>query len=105
MNRPLQTLLSKIDSGGADIATQTGRITLEGVRGPVQARCVSGRIHVEMALAHDIDVETVSGRVEISLPEGTRVYQTSDLGSDRPDGTDCVVRATSMSGRVDVVIR
>jgi hypothetical protein len=49
----------------ADVATSSGRISLRGADGPVNAHCVSGRIVVELLGAHDVIAETVSGRIEV----------------------------------------
>ncbi len=90
--------------GGADVSTETGRIELKGVNGPVHAHCVSGRIDVEMVDAHDVDAETISGRVEVALPRGTVVHHLRGRDDDtpQPEGCDCAVRATSVTGRVHV---
>ena len=80
--------------GGADAATTSGRIVLRGVGGPVRAHCVSGRIEVDLDGAHDVDAETVSGRIRVSLPPGVR-----------GDGSDCTCTTRSISGRVEVTNR
>lgn len=80
--------------GGADASTTSGRVVLRGVDGPVRAHCVSGRIEVVLESAHDVDAETVSGRISVSLPPGVR-----------GDGSDCICRARSVSGRIAVVNR
>lgn len=90
--------------GGVDAATATGRIVLREVGGAVRAHCVSGRIEVEMAVAADVDAETVSGRITVALPDGVRPYRLDGIGREagRPDGYDCTIRAVSQSGRIDV---
>lgn len=89
--------------GTADVSTTSGRIDLRGADGSVRAHCVSGRIDVEMAGPHDADVETVSGRVEVTYPTGVR-FQRREVGD--PDPTEpeaaCCVVARSVSGRVSV---
>lgn len=80
-------------SGDVDVATTSGRIELRDVRGTVRAHCISGQIEVRMSAARDITAETVSGRIEVTLPAGTVV------------GVDCKVDARSLSGRVDVKTR
>ena len=93
--------------GSADVATDSGRIVLKHVDGPVKAHCVSGRIEVEMDSAHDIDAETVSGRVTVSLPPGVEAWHADEPhdSSDQPDDCDCVVNVRSVSGRVRVSSR
>lgn len=92
--------------GGADVATETGRIRLTHVSGEVEAHCVSGRIDVQFDTPADVDAETVSGRISIDLPSGTRPHRVDHAdNSDRPDDCDCTVRAVSVSGRVEVTVR
>ena len=87
----------------ANVTTESGRITLQGVQGAVQAHCTSGRIDIEMATANDIEAETVTGRIAISLPKGVRAFRTeATAGQATPDGADCAVFARSVTGRVDV---
>ena len=90
---------------GADVATNSGRISLRQVDGPVHVHCVSGRVHVEMVAAHDVEAETVSGRVEVSLPSGVKAWESTDATatSVAPVGCDCTVNARSVTGRVDVL--
>ena len=106
----VRTTSARVEVGGcgdADVATDSGRVVLKGVNGSVRAHCVSGRIDVEMDSAHDIDAETVSGRVNVSLPRGARAHQPTDPTDTAPvpDGCDCTVNARSVSGRVDVSSR
>ena len=79
-------------------------IRLREVAGPARAHCASGTIEIAMAEAHDVDAETVSGRISISLPTDARPrIDTPRAGSVPPSGDhDCVVTARSGSGRVDV---
>ena len=87
--------------GGADVATTTARIDLSHVTGPVRAHCVSGRIELSLDDAHDVDAETVTGRVNVAMPEGTNCF-VSDVDDEPPEGYDCVVNARSVTGRVQV---
>jgi DUF4097 and DUF4098 domain-containing protein YvlB len=94
-------------SGGADVTTTSGRIVLGAVSGPARAHCSSGRIRIVMAEAHDVDAETVSGRIDVSLPPGTRArLDTPGAGAVSTSGDDdCVVTARSGSGRIVVSTR
>ena len=88
---------------GADVATDSGRISLRSVRGRVNAHCTSGRIDIEMASANDVDAETVTGRIAVSLPREVRAFRTDvAAGVPAPTGADCTVFARSVTGRVDV---
>lgn len=93
--------------GSADAASRSGRIVLGEAHGPVRANCTSGRIVVRLAGAHDVEAETVSGRIDISYPADVRPLVASG-GTDRSvDSThhDCTVVARSGSGRVVVTNR
>lgn len=93
--------------GRADIAGDRGRIELHNVDGEVDAHSVSGRIELSMASANDVRAETVTGRIEVSLPKGTVAYQPIDVSDRtlRPPGCDCTVIARSTSGKVVVEAR
>jgi DUF4097 and DUF4098 domain-containing protein YvlB len=87
-----------------DVSTDSGRIEVRDARGNVEASCVSGKVEVEMATAADVVAETVSGRIEVAMPQGTRVHRSTrnESSGDRPADCDCVVTARSVSGRVVV---
>jgi DUF4097 and DUF4098 domain-containing protein YvlB len=86
------------------VTTSSGRITLRDVHGRAQAHCASGRIDVTMGTPSDVDAETVSGRINITMPEGVRVrIETPTSTTVAADGEcECVVTARSGSGRVVV---
>ena len=90
--------------GAADAASGAGRIVLADAHGPVRANCTSGRITVSMAGAHDVEAETVSGRIEISFPAGVRPLVVSSAAAAAEAGQqhDCTVIARSGSSRVVV---
>jgi len=90
----------------ATVATRSGRIDLKGVRGAVQAHCTSGRITITMTTANDVEAETVTGRIAVSLPQGVRAFRTEvTAGQATPNDADCTVSARSVTGRVDVANR
>ena len=93
--------------GVADIAGESGRIELHKVNGEVAAHSVSGRIELSMATASDVRAETVTGRIDVSLPKGAVAYQPADTapGTLRPPECDCTVVARSASGKVVVTSR
>ena len=93
--------------GSADIATRTGRIAVRGARGAVTAHCVSGRIQIDLDVASDVDAETVSGRIDVSLPHGTRACRVSPIIDDTPELTewDCTINSRTLTGRVVVATR
>ena len=93
--------------GDADVAGRSGRIELQRVDGEVEAHSVSGRIELSMSSANDIHAETVTGKIEVSLPKGTVPFRPSDSehGALRPPGADCTVFARSTTGKVVVTAR
>jgi DUF4097 and DUF4098 domain-containing protein YvlB len=90
--------------GSADIASKSGRVVLDHVDGEVDVHSVSGRIELSLDAAHDVHAETVTGRIEISLPPGTAAFEPDGPTDDRlrPPGADCTVFARSLTGRVVV---
>ena len=52
----------------------------------------------------DVDAETVSGRIRITVPPGVGVITNDDLSVRTlwPDGAEGSVNARAVSGRVDV---
>ena len=54
--------------GDADVTSRSGRIVLKDANGRVRGHCTSGRIEVALGGAYDVDAETVSGRIVVSLP-------------------------------------
>ncbi len=93
--------------GDADVTSRSGRIVLKDANGRVHAHCTSGRIEIALGGAYDVDAETVSGRIVVSLPaEVSAGVVTSPGAPTAPDDDhDCVVVARSVSGRVDVTNR
>jgi DUF4097 and DUF4098 domain-containing protein YvlB len=93
--------------GEADVTARSGRIVLKDVHGTARAHCVSGRVDISMGAACDVDAETVSGRIVVSLPPSVRPQIVSSSGDivDSAETYDCVVVARSGSGRVVVANR
>lgn len=92
--------------GSVDVATTNGKIALRDVRGVARAHCTSGRVDIALAEAHDVDAETISGRISVSLPAGVNaaLVKAAD-GSPPGSEVDCTIRAQSVTGRVDIVHR
>jgi len=93
------------ECGEAVVTTRSGRVTIAAALGPVRAHCVQGGIDVGMAVAADVDADTVSGRILVSLPAGTspQVIGTKQPSTFEPP-YDCVIAARSVSGRVRVTV-
>jgi DUF4097 and DUF4098 domain-containing protein YvlB len=90
--------------GDADVTSRSGRIVLKDANGRVHAHCASGRIEIALGGAYDVDAETVSGHIVVSLPAGLRACTVAspDEPVDEAGVYDCVIVARSGSGRVDV---
>ena len=94
--------------GAASAGSMSGSIEIERVIGPLKARSVSGSIRAGCGGEGAIAVKTVSGRVQLSLPQGTapRTHFKSMSGRiscDCPEGSDVLVEAMSVSGSIEVV--
>jgi hypothetical protein len=93
--------------GTAEAASGSGQVVLADAHGHVRATSTSGRVSVTVAGAHDVEAETVSGRIEVSYPVGVRplvVSPDTDVAeiAAATQGHDCCVVARSGSGRVIV---
>ena len=90
--------------GSADAASGSGQVVLGDAHGHVRATSTSGKVSVAVAGAHDVEAETVSGRIEVSYPDGVRplVVSPDDDVAAATQGHDCTVVARSGSGRVVV---
>jgi hypothetical protein len=88
--------------GAADAASGSGQVVLGDAHGHVRATSTSGKVSVAVAGAHDVEAETVSGRIEVSYPDGVRplVVSPDDDVATVTQGHDCTVVARSGSGRV-----
>ena len=94
--------------GAASAGTVAGSIKIERVAGKFTARSVSGSIEACCDGDGPIVVKTVSGRVQIELPEGTTLDTRFKTLSGRvrnpfPPGTDCRVEAMTVSGSIELV--
>ena len=93
--------------GAADVASKTGRVELRHVDGVVDAHSVSGRIELSLERPHDVRAETLTGRIEVSLPPGTVTFRPDGPDDRRlpPPGVECTVSARSETGKVVVATR
>jgi len=93
--------------GAADVASETGRVELRHVDGVVDAHSVSGRIELSLEHPHDVRAETLTGRIEVSLPRGTVAFQPEGPADRRlrPPDASCTVSTRSETGKVVVATR
>jgi DUF4097 and DUF4098 domain-containing protein YvlB len=107
----MNTMSGKIDVGtvgACACGTMSGSIRVHHVIGPLKARTVSGSIEAGCAGEGAIAVRTVSGRVRITLPEGTSIQRRFKTLSGRvrssfPEGDDVNVEAMTVSGSIELV--
>ncbi len=90
-----------------DARTKSAQVTIGHADRECRVRSESGRIEIEMALAADVDAETVSGQIAVNLATGSMPFRLDDKqrGAVRPEGYDCTIRAVSQNGRIDVSSR
>jgi DUF4097 and DUF4098 domain-containing protein YvlB len=107
----LTTKSASIRVGRADgeihISTSSGRIEVAAASAGVAATTVSGRIKLHVDGREPVQVETVSGKITVSIPAGVRpdVRHRTMSGTRRvqPDaGDDLVINARSVSGNITV---
>ena len=107
----MNTMSGKIDAGtlgACACGTMSGSIRIERVIGPFKARTVSGSIEAKCDGEGPIAVKTVSGKVQIGLPDGTTVARRFKTISGRvrcpfPEGDDCRIEAMTVSGAIELV--
>ncbi len=107
----MNTMSGKIEAGtvgACSCGTMSGNIRIGLVIGRLKARTVSGSIEAACRGEGSIGVRTVSGRVQIELPEGTAVHKRFKTLSGKvhcpfPEGDDLSVEAISVSGSIDLV--
>lgn len=93
--------------GEVRVATVSGRIVIDEARGTVSTKTVSGAIDVFVTGRSAVTVETVSGRIRVSVPEGVKpeVRHRSVSGRRRVEietGDDLSIVARSISGDITV---
>jgi DUF4097 and DUF4098 domain-containing protein YvlB len=93
--------------GEARLATTSGKIEVASANAGVSAKTVSGTINVHVDGREPVQVETVSGKITVTVPDGVRptVRHRTVSGKRRvePDtGDDLVISARTVSGKVTV---
>jgi hypothetical protein len=109
----LNTVSGRIEAerlGACSCGTMSGGVRLGQVAGPLKARTVSGRIEASSTGEGPISVKSVSGGIEIGLPEGTTISKRFKTVSGRlrcpfPDGDDVHIDAMTVSGSIELVPR
>ncbi|HLB23659.1 MAG TPA: DUF4097 family beta strand repeat-containing protein [Dehalococcoidia bacterium] len=107
----LNSMSGKIEGGtlgACACGTMSGSIRIERVIGPLKARTVSGSVEANCEGEGAIAVKSVSGKVQIGLPEGTSVSKRFKTISGRvrcpfPEGDDCSIEAMTVSGSIELV--
>ncbi len=91
----------------AKVASVSGHLELNDVQGAVDAASVSGSVQISTHGAGNIFVGTVSGRVEIRVPNGRRPSvsakrKSGSLKVECEEGDDLKIRIATVSGSVTV---
>lgn len=93
----------------AEIATVSGRVEADLVGG-ADVRSVSGTIEIGARDGAQVAVRTVSGAIEVTVPEGscpatTLASQHGAVRCDCPPGDDGTIDAATVSGAISVSCR
>lgn len=96
-------------AGTAEVATSSGRVSLKH-SGAANVTTTSGRVEVVAGNRPVVRVRSLSGRVEVAVPEGvspaTRIETaTGRVCCECTSGDDGELEVTTTSGAVDVVCR
>ncbi len=95
------------DADAATVSTMSGSIKFDRVSGEFRARSVSGTVECNCLGAGAIAVKTVSGKVHLTLPDGTQPdtcckSMSGNVRCTLPEGDDVRVEAMSVSGSIEV---
>jgi DUF4097 and DUF4098 domain-containing protein YvlB len=87
--------------------TKSGHIELSHVASSVQAHTLSGHIEVGTAGQDEVNLKSISGRITVKVDPGRlprlRVHSLSGrLRSDCPPGDDFEIKASTISGTIEV---
>lgn len=100
-------LTVKTCRGRCQLNTKSGHIRVEDVGGAAQASTMSGRVEVGTRGQGDVELKTISGSVSVRVlePKYPRVRFRSLSGRlrcDCPQGTDFDLKASTISGSLEV---
>jgi DUF4097 and DUF4098 domain-containing protein YvlB len=92
------------DAGRVEVTTKSGTVVAERVRG-AHVRSVSGRVELGLGEPVAVEVSTVSGRVEITVPPGLRPAirldtRSGKVRSEVETGADGTLAVTTTSGAI-----
>ena len=95
-------------AGQAQASTISGGIKLDEVSGKIVAQSASGRIEVGLQAAYDVAVRTMSGAVRVQVPRNVRPHPHLRSLTSKPRfacerGDDCVIKARTLSGKIEVL--
>lgn len=97
-----------LDAGGRSenrLKTVSGNIRAEDISGRIQAGTVSGNVDITATAVEDMEMETVSGRIETVFEPLERASlrfssHSGDLRLKMPEDTPLDFRANTFSGRI-----
>ncbi len=97
-----------VDCGGRCRATsKSGSIALGHVAGAVKAHTMSGSVEIGTAGQDEVEIKTISGRIEVKVDHGRSPKARLKSLSGRcrceiESGADFEIRASSLSGSIEV---
>ena len=106
--RSISNSIEVVACGGSCRAnTKSGRIEIGHVVGPVKATTMSGRIDIGTAGNGEVELKTISGSINVHVDKGRapRAKLRTLSGrtrNDCPSGDDFEIRASSISGSIEV---
>jgi DUF4097 and DUF4098 domain-containing protein YvlB len=97
-------------AGSAEIHIGSGRVVVDHVEAAASVRAVSGSVTIEAGGRGPIQIETMSGSINVTLPNGCKPSVRAKSLSSRPKidcetGEDCRVTVKTLSGAVSVRCR
>jgi DUF4097 and DUF4098 domain-containing protein YvlB len=93
-------------SGLAHLGTVSGRVTGTGLSGAAEINSVSGGVQISESNLPSLVAKTVSGKMHLATGFEEGPYRLSSVSGsvnlDLPEGTGATIRAKSVSGRVKI---
>lgn len=96
--------------GTLRIDSTSGRVEVDDACGAVTARTVEGRVTIGLRGTDPVCCESVSGRIDVTVPRGVAPHTDMRTVSGRctcrlPEGNAPTISARTVSGRIDVRAR
>lgn len=93
--------------GECTLNTKSGRISVGHVEKAIHAATISGTVELSTAGQGDVEVRTISGGVTVRVSQGRHPHPkfrtlSGRIRCDCPEGDDFDIKATTLSGSIEI---